>query len=390
MPAQIIHILHGVATIQKTIELVRNAGKEALSREGGFLFLVFPKLCKPELFPWFCLGCQGPDLFYHNQRTRPFALEYGSLLHRHSYGDFSLSLLENALKYIPDDNLATPEVAFAIGFLLHPFPDRLMHPYIVYKSGSVSHTGAEIVKNAQNHIFLERILDMLFLEWSQDSVSEIVLWSTQMEYPAVCSFPQTKLLSWPARNAEASIRHIIIEALMNTFPKRANKDKNLELRIQNMFQDASHFYELTDPGYFKRNSLNENRLIYSMLMKQEKQALALAALLYPFGVTMNADFLNMHQTKWHNPCEHGFESNDSVPELFIKARDEATVSLLKILKAKNFAADIPVAIGNESLSLNDASKNRCNARRFDRFELDALLRLHLDSVSNLVQDLNQS
>jgi len=380
MPAQIIHILHGVAVLQRAVALA----------EGGVPKVVFPKLCKPELLPWFCLGCQGPDLFYHNQRTRPVALEYGSLLHRHSYGDFSLSLLENALKYSPGDNPATPEVAFAIGFLLHPFPDRLLHPYIIYKSGAVSHTGAEIVKNAQNHIFLERILDMLFLEWSLDSVPEIVLWPTQGELPAICSFPQSKLLSWPAQEAGASLRHIIIEAIKNTFPKHANEDRNLELRIQNMFQDASHFYEITDPGFFKRNSLNSNRLINSMLMKNEKQALAIAALLYPVGVTINADFLNIHQKKWHSPCENGFESNDSIPELFIRARNEATVSLFKIFKTQNFAEEVPAAIGNESLSANDASKSRCKAMRFDGFELDPLLKLHLDSVSNLVQDLNQS
>jgi len=312
MPSQIIHILHGVATLQRTIALVGEAGGSTLSREGGILFSVFPKLCEPELFPWFCLGCQGPDLFYHNQRTRPVALEYGSLLHRHSYGDFSLSLLENALKYIPGDNQATPEVAFAIGFLLHPFPDRLLHPYIIYKSGAVSNIGAEIVKNAQNHIFLERILDMLFLEWSLGSVPEIVLWSVQKDYPAVCSFPQSKLLSRPAREVSVSFRHIIIEAILNTFPKRANEDRNLELRIQNMFQDASHFYELTDPGFFKLNSLKNNRLINSILVKNEKQALAIAALLYPFGVTMNADFLNMCQTKWYSPCENGFGLSRSI------------------------------------------------------------------------------
>lgn len=390
MPSQIIHILHGVATLQRTIALVGEAGVSTLSREGSFLFSVFPKLCEPDLFPWFCLGCQGPDLFYHNQRTRPVALEYGSLLHRHSYGDFSLSLLENVLRCIPEDNLAAPELAFAIGFLLHPFPDRLLHPYIIYKSGAVSHTGAEIVKNAQNHIFLERILDMLFLEWSLVSKPEIVLWSTQRDYPAVCSFPQSKLLSLSAQEARADLESIFFRAIRQTFPKRANDDRYLELRIKNMFQDASHFYEMTDPGFSAPNVLNNSKLLHSMLLKDEKRGMAIVALLYPAGVTMNADFLNLHHAKWQSPCENGFISNDSVPDLFIRARDEAVVSLFRIITALDFSKEVPRAIGNESLSVNDNSKSKCKAVRFDGFDLDTLLRVHLGSVSNLVLNLDQS
>ena len=74
MPSQILHTLFGEDVIA---EIYRSIG----SRFG----LVADKAREKILGSYraaFTLGCQGPDLFYHNQRSRPVGLEYGTLLHR--------------------------------------------------------------------------------------------------------------------------------------------------------------------------------------------------------------------------------------------------------------------------------------------------------------------
>ena len=78
MPAQITHIL----IANKALENIFGSSE------------IPSWLVKAEHL--FNIGCQGPDLFYHNQITRPLAIEYGSLLHRRDYGVFC----SKALKWI--------------------------------------------------------------------------------------------------------------------------------------------------------------------------------------------------------------------------------------------------------------------------------------------------
>lgn len=59
MPAQILHTLFGEDLMA---ELHGNHPWHRLTKKYGSVF---------------ALGCQGPDIFYHSQKTRPVALEYG-------------------------------------------------------------------------------------------------------------------------------------------------------------------------------------------------------------------------------------------------------------------------------------------------------------------------
>jgi hypothetical protein len=70
MPAQISHIIAGERAFG-----LRFAGRSR-PEEGGAA-------------AWFALGCQGPDIFYHNQRTKPSGLHYGALAHRRRYGSLA-------------------------------------------------------------------------------------------------------------------------------------------------------------------------------------------------------------------------------------------------------------------------------------------------------------
>ena len=83
--------------------------------------------------PYFLLGCQGPDIFYHSQRTRPVALHYGVLAHRRGFGRLVEGMLETWIR--EDDDPASPWAAFLLGFSTHGALDRAAHPYIVHGSG---------------------------------------------------------------------------------------------------------------------------------------------------------------------------------------------------------------------------------------------------------------
>jgi hypothetical protein len=89
MPSQILHTLFGEDVIQ--------AVSSALGSRFGPAAEGFREALLGDYRGAFALGCQGPDIFYHNQMTSPVALEYGTLLHRRAYGTFTAALLSRAL-----------------------------------------------------------------------------------------------------------------------------------------------------------------------------------------------------------------------------------------------------------------------------------------------------
>ena len=80
MPAQILHVLFGEDSL--------NRAAAGISEGSGEVGAYIDRILGDKAV-FFALGCQGPDIFYHNQHTRPVSLEYGTLLHRRGYGDFT-------------------------------------------------------------------------------------------------------------------------------------------------------------------------------------------------------------------------------------------------------------------------------------------------------------
>jgi hypothetical protein len=78
-------------------------------------------------------AAQGPDIFYHNQRTMPTGLRYGVALHKHGYGTMVGELVREArrLGMGPTTELG----AFTLGFATHAILDRYTHPYIIHFAG---------------------------------------------------------------------------------------------------------------------------------------------------------------------------------------------------------------------------------------------------------------
>lgn len=270
MPAQILHSLHGKLVLQAYIAKAEAEGSASCLASAAYM----RKLLEDPFYPFFCLGCQGPDLFYHNQRTRPVALEYGSLLHRRGYGDFIKAFLGNSLNAA--GTAAEPPVAaaYAIGFIMHPFLDRSLHPYIICRTGNASESAAAAREIARMHIFLERIIDVLMLE--------------KLENLQVEAWDQEKFLAAPAREGPSELIDALARSLRQTYPERAGRDTLLEERLSNALKDAGHFYQVTSPAA----TCGKRFGAADFFPADEKRGVALTAFLYPERFSRDIDFLN--------------------------------------------------------------------------------------------------
>ena len=163
MPSQILHTLFGEDVLIKIHRLIA-------SRFG----LLADKALEKIQFAYktaFTLGCQGPDIFYHNRSRRPVGLEYGTLLHRRGAGIFTSGLLKMGLPNPPPDEQdiregrrekgINPLGAYALGFMTHAVLDRLTHPYIVYKTAFIMPKTPDPLFFGLYHLYFERVLDVL-------------------------------------------------------------------------------------------------------------------------------------------------------------------------------------------------------------------------------------
>ena len=361
MPSQILHVLHG-----KAVLALVPSGKAILADQ--------------ELEGLFCLGCQGPDIFYHNQRTRPLALEYGSLLHRRGYGSFAAAL---------GASLAATGArgqAHLAGFICHAFLDRALHPFLISRAGpgpgssslaessdlagatAPARSGVEADGNsrARLHIFLERLLDVALAGYLKEGQNLRA---------------QTELLTLPARTALGWLPAPLAAALRTAFPARASHDEKLEQRIKNALSDSAGFFEATDPENFSDSPLVRHLLPAEASPGNLDRRLSLAALIHPRAAAvlnqMEAlDVLNLGHAEWLHPCEGCAAGSDSVPDLFEDAVDAAAKALEELSRNRH-------TVGDASLSLTAPDAGRCTPSRFSPLPVAALLAFHLESLTSL-------
>jgi hypothetical protein len=295
----------------------------------------------------FALGCQGPDIFYHNQMTRPVGLEYGTLLHRRGSGSFTAALLHMALLGPAD---ITALGAYALGFMTHAILDRACHPYIVYKTARIGGGERTDLPVRNIHAFFERILDVLMLEelrgtpavfWDQDSLAQI------------CDEPPNGL------------KELLAAALRHTFPERAGKDAKLSQRIDNTLRDCALFYRYTAPG---RTSFPEEMpLVY----------------LYPADLPGDIDYLNREHRDWYypagdSPTNRRFADTRSFPDIYAQALESAVERLSPLIAAYLETGFFPAVetaqrIGNGGLSIQDVDGKPCVPSRSDPLPLERVV-----------------
>ncbi|AEF87005.1 hypothetical protein TREPR_1953 [Treponema primitia ZAS-2] len=361
MPSQILHTLFGEDLIDCLYRLL-------FPRFGIVAQRAREKVAE-EFRAAFTLGCQGPDIFYHNQMTRPVGLEYGTLLHRRGCGVFTGVLLKMAL---PDPPASAEDVrahrkegsitalgAYALGFMTHAILDRACHPYIVYKTAI---TGAERkpgpVKgvNSRNiHAFFERIIDALMLEERRGI--PVAAWD-QETLVAICEAPPPGL------------RELLAQALCRTFPERAGKDIKLAQRMDNTFRDCADFFRITAP---KRTTLHSKDPQYQAILEEMP-----LVYLYPEDLPSDADYLNREHSVWYYPLLNGPEYTLSFPELYAEAVEAAGEDLsgpiAKYLETGAFPImEAAQTIGNGGLSIQDEAGKPCAPTRTRPLPLEAVL-----------------
>lgn len=312
MPAQFAHIL---------------SGEEALrAADPAFAQAV---LSDRERGAWFRLGCQGPDLFYHNQRTMPSGLHYGSLAHRRNYG----LLVEGALRELlgheggREGAMGGPAAggsgafdaaqAWLLGFACHAALDRALHPYVVYRAGWALPGRPETEAFRSAHAFLERLLDLGLLAATRGQEAAAFGLGAALPRPDAPDF----------REAAAAVRALLSAGLREAFPRAAGGDALLGSRIANALEDGLGFLRATDPAH-TRGAGPE------FLRRQAEQAgPRQIALLYPDEIPAGLDFMNRRRETWLHPAGDGRSSDEGVLELFSRGTEEARRALAALLEA---------------------------------------------------------
>jgi hypothetical protein len=355
MPSQILHTLFGEDVI-----------KEIYQHIGGRFGIVADKAMEKTLNTYrtaFTLGCQGPDIFYHNQTLRPVGLEYGTLLHRRDYGDFTSVLLKMGLPDPPPDrediHMGRREKGinalgvYALGFMTHAILDREAHPYIVYKSVRLGKAKA-MFSSAQLHAFFERIIDVLMLLHLRNR--PINSWDEETVLVHICEKPPLGL------------KELLVRSLKASFPERAGEDKKIFTRMDNTFQDCVAFYRRTNPV---STSLHTQASVSSI------------PYIYPEELPSTLDYLNLEKNAWQYPLAESPPDHRSFPEIYADAVCIAERNLSPVIARYLDTGLFPIvpaaqAIGNESLSIHDSTGKPCPPHRTDPLPLEEVLEQQLE------------
>jgi hypothetical protein len=275
---------------------------------------------------WFNLGCQGPDLFLHNQRTKPSSLPWGRQMHRKGYGTYSALLIQSLIS--GEFGWQSPEGSYTAGFITHAVLDRTTHPFITYFSG----WGPDC---RFFHPFLERLLDTALSE------------SYSLSRPGAVSFYEAVNLG---RSIPHSLLNLHVTALQG-FLKKSYPDNYINLRVSNAYDDTMHFLKKTD-------SWDAKVMSEIVSLENPHQTLYLLSLFHPPEIPAYLDVLNSAKREWKHPWKPEISSKASFIELFEKGVSIAAnildyvISLTSSLeKDSNFPfEEIALRIGNESLN----------------------------------------
>lgn len=283
----------------------------------------------------FRFGAQGPDFFYHNQRTMPTGLRYGVALHRRGFGDFVEQMAREVIRLGvgPGSDLA----AFIMGFATHGPLDRKAHPFIGFYSGWVDPRDAKTHRFYHAHPFFERIIDVLVLQERFHRQLDDFDFLPQVRCGRTLPYPVVKAL---------------VKGLHAVYPSYSYKSKDRQ-RIENAYHDTIFFYKLTN----HRNP-DLPRLVVKKDRKEGFKAKRLG-LIHPRNLPAGYDFLNLRREAWCHPCDTEGEIRASFIDLYEEALSES-VGMLKELYAV-LSGQVPPdglgeKVGNQNL---DTGRESC-------------------------------
>jgi len=312
MPSQICHLIFAEDTLREAF----GSGAETLLGEQGNIFR---------------FGAQGPDFFYHNQRTKPTGLKYGVNAHREGYGRLVAHMVQEFRHLEAKKHRDLPLIkTYILGFTTHAFLDRKTHPFIDYFSGWVDIEREETEIYYRCHIFMERILDVLMLKLKRGlNIRELSLLPL-LDCGAMLPYGIVKTL---------------VKSLNATYPQTHFKSRDRR-RVENAYIDCMGFYTIIDPmnPHYRRLAYERDRS-----SRGDHRRLAL---FHPFDIPDDIDFLNRGRHSWTHPCNNQWRHEESFPELFDAALNEAVPALKEmheILEGRGEPERAEQLIGNQSL-----------------------------------------
>lgn len=310
------------------------------------------------------LGAQGPDTFYHNQRRKPSALEYGSMIHRRGYGRLCAKIFRQAAS-TENDAVRASAGAYLIGFASHAILDRHTHPFINYWSGWWDRSNSDTERLRGMHPFLERLIDVHVLKRYR--------FTTPLAYGfykrVTCGDEPP---AWLLAIQEAAMRA--------TYP-RAARDGQLRARLTSAYLDTLGYYRFTD------------KVDTEYLAEARRRELAgevssrWLAIVHPPSIPRDLDVMNAQHRRWCHPCSSREVHEESFWELFERGLDEMTEVVHAIWGAWSLATNrdldtgavddaadqVERAVGNFNLSDGRENERPCEKRHSDPLPLPQLL-----------------
>ena len=279
MPAHITHVLFAEDVLRQA-----TANADAILERAGNLFR---------------LGAQGPDLFYHNQRTRPLGLRYGTLLHRRGYGTVIAQMAQLLLAAAARDGALDQEAAaYLLGFATHAELDRHTHPYIICRGGWVRSGDDASRVYFRCHTFLERMLDVVALR--------------ELRGAELHQFDFFSQIYCGERLPYATLK-MLLKAIDAGYPDARYKSRNRR-RIENAYVDSMRFYTLTD----HRNPQLRRRAL--QLDRSEGFRRRRVAVYHFPDHGQELDPGNLRRRPWPHPCAPELRSTDSFLDRMTAAR----------------------------------------------------------------------
>lgn len=242
------------------------------------------------------LGAQGPDIFLHNHRRKPRGLHFGAVLHRKGNATL-VTELGRAVYPVRTRNGAVSAIgAYTIGYITHVFLDRIGHPFVNYFAGWRG-VPDSILERPFMHSFLERLIDVQVLD--------------HFGLPAPSDLGFAAMIDGGSRITP----HVALPlaAALRAALSAAADDPELELRLQNAYQDSVAFYRFTDKpdlAYLREGRRRE---------LSGTTGPRWLALIHPPASLIDCDVLNRERRPWVHPCDPTIESRESFVELFARA-----------------------------------------------------------------------
>ena len=241
----------------------------------------------------FCLGLQGPDVFYY---SLPAYLSssgnIGSRIHKQSTLDFLTSMM-NIRNHFPDRESREIADAYICGFMGHYTLDTYCHPYVFCRTRHMENRHRSLYDFGR-HVFLETAMDQAMIRRYRNI------------RPSAFSPEKTIRLS---RKERQVIARLLQKAIATAFPDHRVSLFQTHAAIASMQLES---WLMHDPKGRKKTLLRR--------IEQRFLGYAVISPLIPSDtLSMYKDPCNLSHRGWANPWEPAKKSAESVYDLMDRA-----------------------------------------------------------------------